>query len=202
MLFSLISGLERLNIILASASPRRFELLQQIGLDFKVVLPDIEEKIEHQTGIENLVLQNAKEKALSVAQKYPESLVIGADTIVSINNQILGKPNFEEDAFKMLQSLSGKTHQVYTAIALALKKYDALKFDVVCTNVTFRSLNNDEIWAYINTGEPFDKAGAYGIQGQGALLVEKIDGCFYNVVGLPLTKFYLMLVEFLQHYVV
>lgn len=202
MLFSLIESLERLDIVLASASPRRFELLKQIGLDFKVVPSNFEEDMEGKSSFEELAKQNAKAKGLCVAERYPESLVISADTVVAYARRILGKPSNENEAYEMLKLLSGKTHQVYTGIGLFLKKYDGLKLDAVCTNVTFRNLSEEEILAYINTGEPFDKAGAYGIQGQGALLVERIDGCYYNVVGFPLAKFYLMLNEFLNHYII
>ncbi len=202
MLFSLIESLERLDIILASASPRRFELLKQIGLDFKVVPSNLNEDMQLNSSHEDLVMQNAKAKGLFVAERHPESLVISADTIVVYERQILGKPSTENEAYEMLKLLSGKTHQVYTGIGLFLKKYDGLKLDAVCTNVTFRKLSEEEILAYINTGEPFDKAGAYGIQGQGALLVERIEGCYYNVVGFPLAKFYLMLNEFLNHYII
>lgn len=202
MLFSLIQSLERLDIILASASPRRFELLKQIGLDFKVVPSNMKEDMNGNGPIEELVKHNAQKKGLDVAEQYQDALVISADTVVAYEEKILGKPANENEAFEMLTLLSGKTHQVYTAIGLFLKKYDGLKLDAVCTNVTFRQLSEEEILAYINTGEPFDKAGAYGIQGQGALLVERIDGCYYNVVGFPLAKFYLMLNEFLDHYII
>jgi len=202
MLFSLIESLEHLDIVLASASPRRFELLRQIGLDFKVVPSNLNEDLEGNSSFEELVKQNAKAKGLCVAERHQESLVISADTIVVYEKQILGKPANENEAFEMLKLLSGKTHQVYTGIGLFLKKYDGLKLDTVCTNVTFRQLSEEEILAYINTGEPFDKAGAYGIQGQGALLVDRIEGCYYNVVGFPLAKFYLMLNEFLNHYII
>ncbi|MHB2147857.1 Maf family protein [Calditrichota bacterium LG25] len=202
MLFSLIENLEKLDIVLASVSPRRFELLKQIGLEFKVIPSDFEEEIQHQSSIRDLVLHNARHKGLSVAEQNPKALVISADTVVAIDDQVLGKPENEDDAFRMLQLLSGKTHQVYTGVGLFLKEYEGLMLDTVCTNVTFRPLSEEEILAYINTGEPFDKAGAYGIQGQGALLVERIEGCYYNVVGFPLTKFFLMLKEFMKHYII
>ncbi|MHB2155725.1 Maf family protein [Calditrichota bacterium GD2] len=202
MLFSLIENLEKLDIVLASVSPRRFELLKQIGLEFKVIPSDFEEEIQHQSSISDLVLHNARHKGLSVAEQNPKALVISADTVVAIDDQVLGKPENEDDAFRMLQLLSGKTHQVYTGVGLFLKEYEGLMLDTVCTNVTFRPLSEEEILAYINTGEPFDKAGAYGIQGQGALLVDKIEGCYYNVVGFPLTKFFLMLKEFMKHYII
>ena len=201
MLFSLIENLDRLDIILASVSPRRFELLKQIGLNFKVIPSDFEEESTLKSSIEELVKYNAQHKGLPIARNHPEALVISADTVVAFEDQILGKPADEQDAFRMLRLLSGNTHQVYTAVGLFLKKYDGLKLDVVCTNVTFRKLTEDEILAYINTGEPFDKAGGYGIQGQGALLVDRIEGCYYNVVGFPLARFYLMLNDFLKHYV-
>jgi len=125
-----------------------------------------------------------------------------ADTIVVLDDWIMGKPESEDEAFQMLQALSGRTHAVYTGLGLFFKRYEKSALDAVCTKVRFRPLTEDEIWAYINTGEPFDKAGAYGIQGQGALLVEGIDGCYYNVVGLPLSRFFTMLTDFVKHFVV
>ncbi len=202
MVISLIESLERIDIILASASPRRYELLKSLGLDFKVVPSNVEESHAPLQKKEEVVLTNARLKGLSVAEAYPRALVISADTIVVFEDEILGKPEDEADAFRMLQLLSGRTHQVYTAVGLFFEHYQRRTLDVVRTDVTFRALTDEEIWDYINTGEPFDKAGGYGIQGQGALLVDRIDGCYFNVVGFPLSRFFTMLTEFMKHFVV
>jgi septum formation protein len=194
MLFSLIEELERVDVILASASPRRYELLKNLGLNFKVIPSHAEESHEKRVNMEEVVRANARLKGESVAKEYPDALVISADTIVVLGEHIMGKPKNEQEAFEMLKALSGQTHQVYTGLGLFNANRSAL--DAVCTQVRFRTLSDEEIWAYINTGEPFDKAGGYGIQGQGALLVEGIDGCYYNVVGLPLTRLFTMLKEF------
>lgn len=202
MLLTMIDRLERLDVILASASPRRYELLKGLGLNFKVVPGDVPEGHVLQTDFEEIVKKNARNKGLAVAQKYSEALIISADTIVVLGDRIMGKPKTEKEALQMLQALNGKTHDVYTGLSLVFKKYERMALDAVCTKVHFRQLNQEEIWAYINTGEPFDKAGGYGIQGQGALLVDSIDGCFYNVVGLPLSRLFTMLMEFMKHFVV
>ncbi len=194
MLFSLIEELERVNVILASASPRRYELLKNLGLNFKVIPSHAEESHEKRANLEEVVKANARLKGKSVAEKYPDALVISADTIVVLDEHIMGKPKNEQEAFEMLKALSGQTHQVYTGLGLFNGERSLL--DAVCTQVRFRALSDEEIWAYINTGEPFDKAGGYGIQGQGALLVEGINGCYYNVVGLPLTRLFTLLKEF------
>ncbi len=202
MLVSMIESLERIDVILASGSPRRYELLKSLGLTFKVVPSNCQEDHAPQKAMEDVVLRNARIKGLAVAKAHPAALVISADTIVTIDNRIMGKPKNEEEAFEMLKALSGKTHLVYTGIGLFLNRYEASALDAVCTRVTFRNLTEEEILAYINTGEPFDKAGGYGIQGQGALLVEGIQGCYYNVVGLPLARFFTMLNEFMKHFVI
>lgn len=201
MLFSLINGLEKIDVILASTSPRRYEILKTLGLEFIVIDSKVKEEINANTDPETNALLNAKKKALTVARNYPGSLVIAADTIVAKDDIIMGKPRDEAQAFEMLSRLSGKGHQVYTAFGLIFGKYEREHFDCVKTDVYFRKLSEDEIWAYINTGEPFDKAGAYGIQGQGAVLVERLDGCYYNVVGFPLSRFFEKLDMFLSHIV-
>ncbi len=201
MLFSLINGLEKIDVILASTSPRRYEILKTLGLEFIVIDSKIKEEISVENGPEANALLNTKKKALTVAKKYPGSLVVAADTVVAIDDKIMGKPENEAQAFEMLSLLSGKAHQVYTAFGLVFGKYERENFDCVKTDVYFRKLSEDEVWAYINTGEPFDKAGAYGIQGQGAVLVERVDGCYYNVVGFPLSRFFQKLDSFLSHIV-
>lgn len=172
-------------MILASASPRRRELLEQVGYTFKVVPSTVEEEMEHGTPKE-IVKHNALSKATDVACLHRDDIVIGADTIVVVDGQIFGKPKDAADACDMLLRLSGRTHQVMTGIAVVQGK--RIHNDVVVTDVTMRPYGIEEILDYIKTGEPMDKAGAYGIQGIGALLVEKIDGCYNNVVGLPIAR--------------
>ncbi len=183
-------------VILASASPRRSELLRQIGIDFEVIPSNIEENIEQGMSPESIVQDLAYDKALSVAKGLKgASIVIGADTIV-VKDGILGKPVNEEEAFAMLKSLQGGWHEVITGVALISPLENRYLKGYEKTNVKMRSLNDREIMSYIKTGEPMDKAGAYGIQGMGALLVERIDGCYFNVVGLPLQKLSAMFEEF------
>lgn len=201
MLFSLIENLEKVDIILASASPRRFELLKTMGLDFKVIVSKVHEDRIDPNHLIDGVTANARRKGLDVAMQHPRNLVICADTVVVLDSMILGKPRDENEAFQMLQTLSGKSHRVITAFGLIFQKYEKCLFDHEITEVTFRTLDEDEIGAYINTGEPMDKAGAYAIQGQGAVLIEKIQGCYFNVVGFPLTKFYLRINDFFRDFV-
>lgn len=172
-------------IVLASASPRRRELLTQVGYQFKVVPSSVEEEMEDGTPID-IVKHNALIKAQDIAKSYPKDIVIGADTIVVVNGRIFGKPQDENDAEKMLAELSGSVHQVMTGIAVV--QGERIHSEVVVTDVTMRNYDMDEIHAYIATGEPMDKAGAYGIQGIGALLVSHISGCYNNVVGLPIAR--------------
>ncbi|HED11362.1 MAG TPA: septum formation protein Maf [Caldithrix abyssi] len=197
MIFSLIENLEHVDIVLASASPRRFELLKSVGLDFKVVPAGIDESkidIKEPTA---LVQECARQKGEDIARQYPDHLVISADTIVSLDGNILGKPRNEDHAYDMLAFLSGKTHQVYTAFGLFYKHYEKELLHLVCTDVTMRVLTDEIIMAYIGTGEPVDKAGAYAIQGQGAMLIEGIRGSYTNVVGFPLAQFFDKLDHFL-----
>lgn len=175
-------------IVLASASPRRYELLKQVGLNFKVCPADIIENMLQGITAEELVKGLSHEKAIHVAKKLGSGyLVIGADTVV-MKDSILGKPENEKQAFDMLKLLQGKWHEVLTGITVV--DSSNLKY-VSCfekTKVKMRMLDDYTIEAYIRTGEPMDKAGAYGIQGIGALIIERIEGCYFNVVGLPLTK--------------
>jgi len=176
-----------MKIILASASPRRVELLKSFHLPFDVIPSAIEEiTMPHETPTQ-IVMSLALEKAISISQIHPEALVIASDTIV-FKDEVLGKPKNREDAKRMLMQLSGQTHEVYTGIALVHFASNQSIIDYECTLVTFNTLDEIEIDDYLNTGEAFDKAGAYGIQGFGALLVKKIDGDYFNVMGLPLSK--------------
>ncbi len=179
--------------ILASKSPRRQYLLKQAGLDFLVVPSRLDENKMAKNAPEEYVIKLAEAKAEDVAQKYPESWVIGADTIVVIGDAILGKPRSKDDARNMLLRLSGQTHQVYTGFAVCCKAEKRLFSQVVKTDVLFKELSDEEIQWYIHTPEPFDKAGAYAIQGMGTFLVRSIHGSYTNVVGLPVCE----VIEFL-----
>ncbi|KAJ53797.1 septum formation protein [Clostridium tetanomorphum] len=189
-----------MNIILASASERRKELLKRIVEDFSIIVSDFNEnEVLFNGHCGFYVMDLAKGKALEVVRKLKESgnkdesIVIASDTIVFFNNKVLGKPVNKEDAFNMLKSLSGKIHQVYTGISVYNTIDGNLVKDYVCTDVKFSEIPDETIRKYIESGEPMDKAGAYGIQGYGGIFVEKINGCYYNVVGLPLNKLYSIL---------
>jgi septum formation protein len=179
--------------ILASKSPRRRYLLKQAGLDVLVVPSRVDESKISMHDPEKYVIKLAEAKAGDVAQHYPESWVIGADTVVVIGDAILGKPRSKEDAKNMLSRLSGQTHQVYTGFAVCCKSRNRLFSQVVKTDVLFKELSDEEIQWYIHTPEPFDKAGAYAIQGMGTFLVRSIHGSYTNVVGLPVCE----VIEFL-----
>ena len=175
-----------MKIILASTSPRRKELLCKSGIDFEVVPSTVkEELVKSYTPIEN-VKRLARIKCLDVAEKYPDKIVLGADTIVVFNNKIYGKPKDEKDAYNMLKSLSGNTHQVMTGFCIYSPK--GIINDVVISDVAFFSIIEEEIIDYIKTGEPMDKAGSYAIQGLGAKFVKYYDGDFDNIIGLPLDR--------------
>ncbi len=176
-------------LILASASPRRQELLKNIGLDFEVIPSTVDEHINDKLTPEEIVLELSALKANDIASKVgQDAIVIGADTIVVYQNKILGKPVDVEDAFNMLRMLSGQVHHVLTGFTLIRTKDAFTVKDYQKTLVKFRALSDGEIKEYIQTGEPLDKAGAYGIQKIGSLIVEKIEGDYFNVVGLPLMK--------------
>lgn len=176
-----------MKIILASASPRRKELMALAGIPFEARPVDADETILCCTPPEGAVMMLATRKAQLAAEHFPDGLIIGADTIVAVGKHIYGKPDTSEEAFEMLSALSGKTHQVFTGVCIYTKSGHRNAF-CTRTDVTFFPLSKEEIRAYIATGEPMDKAGAYGIQGKGALLVEKINGDYYNVVGLPISR--------------
>lgn len=175
-------------IILASASPRRKELLQQIGCCFEIAVSEAEEVAGCDLSPAELTMKNAYLKAAAVARQYPELPVLGADTVVSLEGNIFGKPRDKEHAREMLTLFSGRTHEVTTGIAFAWQGRFWQAYET--TEVTFAPLSAAEITRYIDTGEPADKAGAYGIQGRGAVFVEKIRGSYSNVVGLPLHCLY------------
>lgn len=175
-----------MEIILASASPRRADLLRQIGVEFSICVSDMMEIADNNLPIRERIMKLALEKAINVAKRFSEGIILGADTVVVCDDLILGKPKDREDAKEMLQKLSGRTHQVMTAVALVDAATGQEWQNVQVSEVVFRAMTEQDIEAYLRTGEYIDKAGAYGIQGFGALLVEKISGCYYNIVGLPL----------------
>lgn len=177
-----------MNIILASASPRRKEILENINVKFDIVKSDIDEVILEDELPPQVVMRLAFEKSMDVAKSNQESLVIGADTIVVFNNTILGKPKDKEDARNTIKLLSGNTHEVITGISLINLSANKKIIDYVVSKVKFKDLSEDDINDYINTGESLDKAGAYGIQGYGSLLIEEIQGDYFNIVGLPISK--------------
>ena len=177
---------------MASASPRRIELLKQFHMPFDIIPSEIDEPVGVDDTPTQIVMGLALEKALDVSMSNKDALVIASDTVVFFN-RILGKPKSREDARSMLKALSSQKHEVFTGIALVHVASNTKVVDFACTEVTFNELSDDEIESYLDTGEPFDKAGAYGIQGYGALLVNTINGDFFNVMGLPLSKLNAML---------
>jgi len=187
------SNMSEPKLILASKSPRRRYLLRQAGLEFTVLPSQFDESSVPMQNPASYVKTLAYAKAMEIARKYPESWVIGADTVVVIDDAILGKPRCAEDARKMLERLSGKAHQVHTGYAVCCLAEDCRFCETITTAVYFKTLTPDEIEWYIQTGEPFDKAGAYAIQGIGTFLVKRIEGSYTNVVGLPVCE----LIEFL-----
>ena len=184
-------------LVLASESPRRAQLFRLIGLDFVVRKSGVDEDNDVPQEPRQHVLTLSRRKAEHVAAAETKALVVGADTIVVIDGEILGKPSSPQHAYDMLRRLSGRTHRVFTGFTVVETQMGASVADVEVTEVHFRELEDDEIWRYIDTGSPMDKAGAYGIQDQSAVFVDRISGCFYNVVGFPLARFYVRMREFL-----
>lgn len=175
-------------LILASQSPRRKYLLDQAGISFTVIPSHVDEDAVAVTEPNHYVRHLAEIKARDVAKDYPDNWVLGADTIVLIDDVILGKPLTKEDAKAMLRQLSGRTHKVYTGYCLMCTSKDRLVSKTIETKVRFKELSNHEIEWYIHTPEPFDKAGSYAIQGLGTFLVRSIEGSYTNVVGLPVCE--------------
>ena len=184
---------EMKKLILASQSPRRKELLEMLNLPFEVIPSDSKEVIDLSKPIEEAIAEVAHQKAKRVAEDHADAIVIGSDTVVSIEGKILGKPKDEEDAKCMLRELSGKVHQVITAVAIISSSQEE-RFSCV-TDVEFFDLSDEEIEEYVASGEPMDKAGAYGIQGLSAKYIEKINGDYFNVVGLPVSRLYIAMKE-------
>jgi septum formation protein len=183
-------------LVLASQSPRRREMLRRLGLAFEVHPSDVDETIPEGLSPAGAVEAIAHRKAEAVAARFPDALVLGADTVVVLDRAVLGKPATEQEAAEMLGSLSGRSHTVYSGIAVIHSASGRAAVAHEATEVTFAPLAADEIAAYVATGSPMDKAGAYGIQDDhGALLIEGVRGDYYNVVGLPLRRLYRTLQE-------
>lgn len=174
------------SLILASSSPRRQELLQLLQIPFQSISANVNEDFSEHMKANEVVKELAYRKAAAVAKEHQDHWVIGSDTIVVLNGEILGKPINRADAQETLKKLSGQTHEVYTGVSIILGRHDYVFVEK--TNVTFWELSDLEIERYLDTGEPFDKAGSYGIQGYGALFVKQIDGDYYSVVGLPVSR--------------
>ncbi|OAA23257.1 septum formation protein [Frankia sp. EI5c] len=172
-------------IVLASASPRRHEILSRAGVAFTVVTSGVDETVTSYDDPADYSLQLAHRKAAAVARSERDALVIGSDTIVEIDGRILGKPRDETDAARMLRDLRGRTHRVTTGVVVVDAATGRTRGHAETTAVTMRDFSDDELAAYVASGEPFDKAGSYAIQGIGGALVERVDGPFDNVVGLP-----------------
>ena len=180
-----------MSIILASKSPRRQELFRLLGLDYSIQTADIDERMDPDLPPEREVARVSAKKAAAIAEGNREAVIVSADTIVVIDGCILGKPKDEADAARMLRQLSGRTHEVLTG--LCVRQGERVEQIVSRTRVTFRPLSDAEIAAYIQTGEPMDKAGAYGVQGFGSLFVSHIDGDYFTVMGLPVCELFRLL---------
>lgn len=185
-------------LILASTSPRRKLLLRQIGLEFEIRENGVKETIDESKSPEENVLHLSRSKAMAVAKSVGDGIVVGVDTLVVLGDRLLGKPKDARDAVSMLKMLSGREHRVVSGFTFVDQPSGRVFSDIERTTVKFRELENEEILQYVASGSPLDKAGSYGIQDDfGAVFVEYINGCFYNVMGLPLTKFYVSLNNFL-----
>ena len=187
-----------MKLILASSSPRRAELLRGAGIAFEVCAPQVEEVRQTNESVEKMVARFAEAKARAVAQSVGENnraIIVGADTAVELDGAIFGKPRDAVDAREMLSYLSGRTHCVLTGIFVLRLPDGATRAEVERTSVTFAPLDPSEIEAYITSGEPFDKAGGYAIQGRAGRYIPRIDGCYFNVVGLPLARLHALLGE-------
>ncbi len=201
--FRLISVARKSKLILASSSPRRAEILRNAGFDFEVVPAHADETRRPNEATADYVRRLAEAKARTVARQLAKdaagdsTFIIAADTVVVIDNEILGKPSSAANARDMLHRLSGKTHEVYTG--LSVLRGNASCTVMEATRVTFATLSEREIGDYIATGEPFDKAGAYAIQGQGGKFISRIEGCYFNVMGLPLARLYAILRDFKEN---
>ena len=181
-----------MELILASQSPRRRELLARLGLDFTVRAADIDETMNPALPPFDEVARLSRDKAAAIAADVPETaVVVAADTVVVLEDRVLGKPHSEQEAAEMLRSLSGRPHQVMTG--MTVRRGNQAESDTVVTDVHFRPISEAEIAAYVATGEPMDKAGAYGIQGLASIFIDRLTGDYYNVMGLPLCRLCTML---------
>lgn len=191
-----ITGIDAMRIILASASPRRKQLLEQMGLKFDIVTSNKEEKIPHNIEPEKIAEELAYSKAIDVrSQIHQPAIIIGADTIV-VKDGILGKPRDKEEASRMLYMLQGQTHHVITGLALVNSLTGEVQKSYEKTLVEMAPLTLEEIEYYVKTGEPMDKAGGYGIQGLAGIFISRIEGCYFNVMGLPIHRLWNMLKKF------
>lgn len=184
-----------MDIILASGSPRRSDLMKQVGLEFRVSTCNTDESYDKGLTPAEIVMELSLRKADAVFDKEmpdKDTVVVAADTIVAMDNEILGKPKDRNDAIRMLRELSGRKHQVYTGVTMYYYVIGRVFIEnfADCADVYFRELSDETITSYVDSWEPMDKAGAYGIQGLGAILVDKIDGDYYTIVGLPISKVY------------
>lgn len=189
-------------LILATSSPRRKELFEKFNIDYLAVDSNIVERLDPDDTPLQYAMRMAFSKAYSVSKSYEEDIVIGSDTIVVYNDEILGKPKDEEDAYRILKLLSGNEHLVITAISIINLASNTKVVDYDLTKVKFRNLSDDTILKYLQTNESLDKSGAYGIQGFGGLLVESIAGSYYNVIGLPLVKLDEMLIKYFKYRII
>lgn len=183
-------------IILASGSPRRRELMTRLGINFQYVTSKAKEDMSTTIPVGELTIKNAAMKGYDVANLYDEAFIIAADTIVSCEDRIFGKPKGDADIYEALRFLSGKKHQVTTGVAIVNKRAAVCERFYKTTDVYFNKYSDDMIKWYIKSEEPFDKAGSYAIQGKGSLLVDKVDGCYDNVVGLPVSELFQRLIKF------
>lgn len=189
---------KKIKITLASKSPRRRKLLKQLKFKFTSISVDTEEKVHRGEKPSLAVKRISKEKLDKAKESVRQGIIITADTIVVLNRQVIGKPKNEKDAYRILSLLSNNTHIVYTGYSIFNWANNKLVTEYEKTFVKFRKLTDAEIWEYIKSGSPMDKAGAYGIQDDfGAVFIEKVNGCYYNVVGLPLAKLYHSLLRIL-----
>lgn len=182
-----------MNLVLASSSPRRRELLHTAGLSFAIIPSSVEEVRRENEGVDDYVGRLALEKAVEVSGNHPESWVVGADTVVCLDDKVLEKPKDRDDAIGMLQSISGRVHTVYTGVALVRGKPQHAETTVTTSRVRMLHLDRDDVLWYVASGEPMDKAGAYAVQGIGGWFIETIEGSYTNVVGLPLSTLFNMM---------
>ena len=182
-----------MELILASQSPRRREIMDYMGLPYRIEVCTEPERVSDDCSVPEAVMQLALQKAAFALRLHPEACVIGADTIVDLDGEILGKPKSSENAVAMLRRMQGRSHTVYTGLAVLRDGYSDVRY--CTTRVTFRPMSEKEIRWYVSTGEPMDKAGSYGAQGLGSVFVESIDGNYFNVVGLPAPILYEMLLK-------